>query len=106
MKLLRKPLRRIRSALASWSSASNLLQRADSIYVVRGAWGYGDPGREIARRLDAAHTETVGTPYGCNLAQGCVIDAARKIQATHRGIFLITGSENGHSQLQAQRQGV
>jgi acetyl-CoA C-acetyltransferase len=104
-----EPLEMMIAALeqaAEDSGASNLLQRADSIYVVRGAWDYGDPGREIARRLDAAPTETVGTPYGGNFAHCCVIDAARKIQAAHRGIFLITGSENGHSQLQALRQGV
>ena len=88
------------------SGAPKLLQRADSIYVVRGVWGYGDPGREIARRLDAAPTETIGTPYGGNFAHGCVIDAARKIQSAHRGVVLITGSENGRSQGQARRQGI
>ncbi|NQT73599.1 MAG: acetyl-CoA acetyltransferase [Chloroflexi bacterium] len=88
------------------SGAPKLLKRADSICVVRGVWGYGDPGSEIARRLGATPTETVGTPYGGNYAHSCVIDAARKIQAAHRGIVLITGSENGRSQVQAQRQGV
>jgi acetyl-CoA C-acetyltransferase len=88
------------------SGAPKLLQRAESIYVTRGAWGYGEPGREIARRLGAAPTETVGTPYGGNFAQACVIDAARAIQAGRRGVVLITGSENGRSQGQAQRQGI
>ncbi|MFC2027668.1 hypothetical protein ACFLU3_03160 [Chloroflexota bacterium] len=88
------------------AGAPNLLHRADSICVVRGVWGYGDPGREIARRLEASPTETVGTPYGGNFAHSCVIDAARNIQAAHSGIVLITGSENGRSQVQAQRQGI
>ena len=86
--------------------APKLVQRADSIYVLRGAWGYGDPGREIARRLGAAPEETVGTPYGGNFSQACVIDAAREIQAGRRGVVLVTGAENGRSVGQAQRQGV
>ena len=88
------------------SGAPSLLQRADSIYVTRGLWGYGDPGREIARRLGARPDETVGTPYGGNFSQACVIDAARQIQAGRRGIVLVTGAENGRSAGQAQRLGV
>ena len=88
------------------SGAPRLLQRADAIYVLRGMWGYGDPGRAIARRLGATPNETVGTPYGGNFSQASVIDAARQIQAGRRGIVLVTGSENGRSLRQAQRQGV
>ncbi len=88
------------------SAAPKLLQRADSIYVLRGMWGYGDPGREIARRLGAAPKETVGTPYGGNFSQACVIEAAREIQAGRRGVVLVTGAENGRSLGQAQRQRV
>jgi len=88
------------------SGAPKLLQRADSISVVRGAWRYGDPGREIARRLAAAPRETVGTPYGGNFAQACVIDAARAIQAGRSGIVLVAGAENGRSAGQAQRLGL
>lgn len=88
------------------SGSPKLLQSASSIYVLRGAWAYGDPGREIARRLGAAPQETVGTPYGGNFSQACVIDAAREIQAGRRDVVLVTGAENGRSQRQAQRQGV
>ena len=51
------------------SGAPALLQRADSIYVVRGMWDYGDPGREIARRFGATLSETVGTAYGGNFSR-------------------------------------
>ncbi len=88
------------------SGAPKLLQRADSIYVLRGAWRYGDPGREIARRIGAAPRETVGTPYGGNFSQACVIDAARRIQAGRSGVVLVTGAENGRSAGQAQRRGI
>jgi len=88
------------------AGAAKLLARADSIYVLRGMWRYGDPGREIARRLGAAPTETVGTPYGGNFSQACVIDAAREIQAGRRRVVLVTGAEAGRSAGQAQRLGL
>jgi acetyl-CoA C-acetyltransferase len=86
--------------------APDLLGRADSIYVLRGAWRYADPGRVIARRLGAAPAETVGTPYGGNFSQACVIDAAREIQAGRRAVVLVAGAETGRSAGQAQRMGV
>jgi len=88
------------------AGAEQLLRRAGAIYVLRGAWGYGDPGREIARRIGAGPVETIGTPYGGNFAQACVIDAARAIQAGHRDVVLVAGAENGRSQGQAQRLGL
>ena len=88
------------------AGAPKLLQRADAIYVLRGAWPYGDPGREVARRLGATPSETVGTPYGGNFSQTCVIDAARAIQAGRCSVALVTGAEIGRSTGQAQRQGV
>jgi len=88
------------------AGAPQLLARADSICVPRGVWRYGDPGREIARRLGAAPAETVGTPYGGNYSQACVIDAAREIQAGRRAVVLVAGAENGRSAGQARRQGI
>ncbi len=88
------------------SGARGLLQRATSMYVIRGLWGYGDPGRELARKLGAKLDETVSTPYGGNFSQACVIDAARAIQAGKRDVVLITGAENGRSLGQAQRLGI
>jgi acetyl-CoA C-acetyltransferase len=88
------------------AGAPKLLARADSIYVLRGMWRYGDPGRAIARRLGAAPAETVGTPYGGNFSQACVIDAAREIQAGRRSVVLVAGAENGRTAGQAQRLGI
>lgn len=104
-----EPLAMMQAALEAAgedAGAPGLLRDASAVYVLRGAWRYGDPGREIARRLGAAPAETVGTPYGGNFAQACVIDAARQIQAGRRGVVLVTGAENGRSQGQAQRLGV
>jgi acetyl-CoA C-acetyltransferase len=105
----KEPLELMLAALARAgddSGAPGLLGRADSIYVARGAWRYADPGREVARRLGAAPKESVGTPYGGNFSQACVIDAARRIQAGRLGIALVVGAEIGRSAGQAQRQGL
>jgi len=88
------------------SGAPELLQRAESIYVPRGATSYGDPGRLVARRLGATPRETVGTPYGGNFAQACVIDAAREIRAGRCSVALVVGAETGRSAGQAQKAGV
>lgn len=87
------------------AGAPKLLSRADSVYAVRGAWSYGDPGRVVARHFGASSAESVTTPFGGNYAQACVIEAAREIQAGRCGVALVVGAENGRSQGQAQRQG-
>jgi acetyl-CoA C-acetyltransferase len=102
-----EPLEMMFTALeraAADAGAPKLLAAADSIHVVRGAWGYGDPGRAIGRRFGAESAETVSTPYGGNYAQACVIDAARAIQAGRQRVVLVVGAENGRSAGQAQRQ--
>lgn len=104
-----EPLELMLAALARAGEdcgAPRLLRRADAVYVLRGAWRYGDPGRAIAARLGAAPRETIGTPYGGNFSQACAIDAARAIQAGRLGVALVTGAETGRSAGQAQRLGV
>jgi acetyl-CoA C-acetyltransferase len=86
--------------------APKLLQSADALYVLRGAWFYAHPGREVARRIGASPEEIVSTYYGGNYSQACVLDAAREIQAGRRRIALVVGAENGRSQAQARRQGI
>lgn len=104
-----EPLAMMESALqraGEDAAAPKLLARASAIYVTRGMWRYGDPGRALAQRLGASPAESVGTPYGGNFAQACVIDAARAIAAGRRDVVLVVGAENGRTQGQAQRQGV
>ncbi len=103
-----EPLEMMVAALeraAEDAAAPKLLGRADAIYVPRGAWGYAEPGRAVAQRLGASPTESVGTFYGGNFSQGCVIEAAREIQAGRHGVVLVVGAENGRSTGQAARLG-
>ena len=51
-----EPLALMQAALeeaAQDSGAPSLLKQATAFYVLRGAWGYADPGRELARREEA-----------------------------------------------------
>jgi acetyl-CoA C-acetyltransferase len=104
-----EPIAMMESALRAAgddAGAPALLAQARSLYVTRGMWRYGNPGRVLAERLGAAPCETVGTPYGGNYAQACVIDAARRIAAGELDVALVAGAENGRTQGQAQRAGL
>ncbi|HXZ85914.1 MAG TPA: enoyl-CoA hydratase, partial [Myxococcota bacterium] len=104
-----EPLALMVSALrraAEDAGAPGLLARADAIYVPRGMWRYGDAGRAVAGALGASPRQSVGTPYGGNFSQACVLDAAREIQAGRSAVALVTGAENGRSLGQAQRLGL
>ena len=43
------------------AGAPKLLQGSDALYVIRGAWFYANPGREVARRIGASPAEIVST---------------------------------------------
>ena len=104
-----EPLEMMEAALrlaAQDAEAEALLQRAESIRVIRGLWRYGDPARALAERLGAGPVETLGTPFGGNVSQVCVNDAAREIADGRRDVVLIAGAENGRSSAMARRQGV
>jgi acetyl-CoA C-acetyltransferase len=104
-----EPLELMLSALklaAEDACAPGLLARADSVRVIRGAWKYGDPARELASRIGADGAESVGTQYGGNFVQVCVNDAALAIQAGREDVVLVAGAENGRSFPLSRRQGV
>ncbi|MCA9509534.1 MAG: hypothetical protein KC560_02440 [Myxococcales bacterium] len=103
-----EPLALMRRALARAgedAGAPGLLARATAIYVVRGAWRYGDAGRALAATIGARVVESVSTPYGGNFAQACVIDAARAVAAGRCEVAVVVGAENGRSSARARRAG-
>lgn len=83
----------------------DLLARTDTVYVIQGAWRYGNPARVIAEAIGAPHALTVGTGFGGNLAQACVNDAARAIAKGEIGLAVLTGSECGRTRARARKQG-
>ena len=43
-----------------------VLKLADSVRVIRGIWGYGNPARQVAERIGASGAETGLTSLGGN----------------------------------------
>ena len=104
----REPLEMMMDAVrlaAEDAGKSELLEAADSVYVIKGAWLYHDPARAIAERIGAPGAETVGTPFGGNMVQSAVNDAAMAIQRGDIDIALLTGAEQGRTQALARKQG-
>jgi acetyl-CoA C-acetyltransferase len=88
------------------AGSRDLLRAANSVRVIRGMWGYGDPGRAVAKRIGAPHAQTVGTPWGGNAVQSTVNKTALAIQRGELDVVVITGAEVGYSSARARKQGV
>jgi acetyl-CoA C-acetyltransferase len=88
------------------SGAAGLAAKVDSVWVVRGAWSYRDPGRLIAGRLGlaAARNTAVGVNGG-NSPQSMVNRAALDIQAGGCDVVVIAGGEGIYSRRRAKRAG-
>jgi acetyl-CoA C-acetyltransferase len=105
----REPLALMEQALhaaARDAGASQLLARADALYVIRGIWPYRNPGGVLAERLGNAGCTTFATPFGGNLVQSSVHHAASRIVRGESEIALLTGAETGRTQQRARKLGV
>lgn len=87
------------------ASCRRLLEDADSVRVIRGAWRYQNPARAVAEALGNVQAETCLTPYGGNCVGTTVRVSAEEIQAGKRNIVVITGAECGYSRALARRAG-
>jgi acetyl-CoA C-acetyltransferase len=94
------------AAAAEDAGSRELLGRADSVRVIRGAWRYQDPGRAIAEHIGAPGAETALTPFGGNMVQVVLNDSCAAIQKGDRDVILIAGAECGNSRGRARKAGV
>ena len=81
------------------------LRDVQSVRVIRGMWGYGNPAALLAQRLGAPGAQTVGTLIGGNQNQAVINQTALEVQAGKVDFVLITGAENGYSANRAHRAG-
>ena len=81
------------------------LSGVERIYVPRGRWRYGDPGREIARRLCTGRPTTALAHVGV-LQQSLIADACMRIAEGEIELALIVGGEAGHRLRLARNLGV
>ena len=82
-----------------------LLAGVERILVPKGRWRYGDPGREIARRLCAGRPTTVLAKVGV-LQQSLIAEACSRIAEGEIEIALVVGGEAGHRLRRARALGV
>ncbi len=83
-----------------------ILQQADSVRVIRGIWGYGNPARQVAERIGASGAETGLTSLGGNYVQALTNRSFLDIQAGEREIVIVTGGECGRTQARARKAGL
>ena len=91
--------------LAEEDSQSKLLDKVQSVRVIRGMWPYENPARYIAEQIGAPGSQTVGTVFGGNYNQVMVNQTAENILAGELDLVLIAGAEIGYSQAKARKAG-
>ena len=97
MGMMETALRAAATDAASESHATALLAAVDKIYVPRGTWRYGDPGKILGERIGAHHPRTsVGIISG-HIVQIMIDRACQEIAAGKHDIIAIVGGESEHS---------
>lgn len=82
-----------------------LLDKVQSVRVIKGLWPYKNPAKYIAETIGAPHAQTVGTMFGGNYNQVVVNDTAVSILNGDMDLVLITGAEIGYSAAKARKAG-
>jgi acetyl-CoA C-acetyltransferase len=84
----------------------NILKEADSVRVIRGIWGYGNPARTVAARIGADGAETGMTSLGGNYVQAMTNRSFLDIQSGKQDVIIVTGGECGRTQARARKAGL
>ncbi len=91
--------------MAEEDAKVKLLDKVQSVRVIRGMWTYENPAGYIAEAIGAVNAQTVGTFFGGNYNQVIVNDTAASILAGEMDLVLITGAEIGYSAAKARKSG-
>lgn len=83
-----------------------VLEAADVVYAIQGAWRYGNPAGAIAESIGAPRAEKVATGFGGNMVQSCVNEAARTIVDRKIDVAVLAGGECGRTSARARAAGV
>ena len=93
-------------AAAQDCGVPEILQKADSVRVVRGIWGYANPARKVAERIGASGAETGLTSLGGNYVQSLTNRSFLDIQSGKNEIVIVCGGECGRTQSRARKAGI
>ena len=98
----------VEAVRAAGEDCGNLkvLELADSVRVIRGIWGYGNPARQVAERIGASGAETGLTSLGGNYVQSMTNRSFLDIQSGKNEIVIVTGGECGRTQGRARKAGL
>ena len=97
--------RTIRMA-AEDAGAPKLVESLDAIYVPRGLWRYGDPGRLLAQQLGSPGARTGLGMISGHIVQVLVNRACQEIAAGRADVIAIAGAESEHSKRRLAREGL
>jgi acetyl-CoA C-acetyltransferase len=95
----------VRAAAADAGSA-RLLEDADVVTVVKGAWSYPDPAALVAATVGATNARTVLTTDGGNTPQLVVNVLSERIAAGKLDVAVVVGAETIWSRRRMRRDGV
>ena len=93
-------------AAAQDCGVPEILQKADSVRVVRGIWGYANPARQVAECIGASGAETGLTSLGGNYVQSLTNRSFLDIQSGKNEIVIVCGGECGRTQSRARKAGI
>jgi acetyl-CoA C-acetyltransferase len=93
----------LRAAVAD-AGSDELVARCDEIMVPKGMWGYTDPARLLARRLQASRAKTVMGEIGV-LQQTLLNRACQRIVEGEAEVVFVTGGEAKYRALCAAKAG-
>lgn len=94
--------RAIREA-ASDAGAPKLVESLDAIYVPKGLWQYGDPGRLLGERLGSPNAKTMLGAISGHIVQILVNRACQEIAAGRASVIAIVGGESENSKRRIAR---
>lgn len=100
IKLMEDALR----AAAEDAGETQLLNRADEIYVTKSMWGYSDPGRLLADALGAYSASTLFADFGI-LQQSLLTRACERIVSGEAKVVMVAGGEARYRELCAGKAG-
>jgi acetyl-CoA C-acetyltransferase len=98
-------LEAVRAAATDCGNPS-ILAEVDSVRVVRGMWGYGNPARVLAQQIGVPSAETGLTSLGGNYVQSLTNRSFLDIQSGLREVVVVTGGECGRTQARASKAGI
>jgi acetyl-CoA C-acetyltransferase len=94
--------RAIRKA-AEDAGAPKLVESLDAIYVPKGLWQYGDPGRLLGERLGSPNAKTMLGAISGHIVQILVNRACQEIAAGRASVIAIVGGESENSKRRIAR---